>query len=104
MVEAVSIDPYTRQLAVVQLPSATISEDTRSMLAPSATPEGCHEEDFQTVADFLGIPSPMNVNAYLLWSKRTARAVLFTGMCMHKRPSPNAPPSGAEPALCARRP
>ncbi|KAK9826989.1 hypothetical protein WJX74_002865 [Apatococcus lobatus] len=78
MVAAVSIDPYTRQMEIVELPSVTLSADMKASLLYSAAPEGCHEEDFQAVAQFLGFSRPDAVNAYYLWNKRR-RAVLFTG-------------------------
>lgn len=79
MVAAVFIDPYVRLTRVVQLPAVTLPPETKQLLVGPAVEEGCHEEDFQAVADFLRIPDPMKVNAYYLWTHGDRRAVLFTG-------------------------
>lgn len=89
MVKAILIDPTAKQATAIEVANADLTPLWKDRLFAPAVIDGCHENDFQAVANFLGIATPLGVDAYTIWTNRE-RAVLFQGESVH------------EAQLCAR--
>lgn len=102
MVKVILIDPYVRQAKVIDLPPRAMTPHWQERLFAPAVIDGCHEHDFQAVSEFLGISTPLGVDAHTVWTNRE-RAVLFqgeweskVGPWQHGRP-PDSPPGAGTP-------